>query len=157
MIFMNFMTIEEKNDKCKIFFDELCNMLGEGYELLGSCNKDISAYLCPVGTTEKVTYKSKPELSFRISDHWNWYSNTKKCSDPKYIQCFSKDLPWVRKRLAEGKASKPIMASCVCLFRDGIYHVVYGECFNRKTKTWSWIENSPEKVIFELLNKGQVA
>ena len=144
------MTIREKNDKCEIFFNALGNMLCAKYETLKSCNRDTSAYLCPVGTSNEVTYSSKPNMSFRISDHWNWYANTTKCPDPRYIQCYSADLPWARRRLVEGKPTKPIMASCVCVFKNGKYHVVYGERFDRKSKTWSWIDCSPEKVLSEL-------
>ena len=49
-----------------------------------------------------------------------------------------------------GKAGKPIMANCVCVYRNGKYHVIYGECFDKKTKTWSWIDNSPEMALSEL-------
>lgn len=140
------MTMKEKRDKCVVFFDALCDILSDQYEKLASCNKDISAYLCPNGTTDEVTYHSKPELSFRVSDHWNWYSNINKCSDPRYIQCYCAKLPWARRRPEEGKAGKPIMASCVCIFKDGEYHVVFGELFDRKTKSWSWVDNSPEQV-----------
>ena len=144
------MTIKEKNDNCKNFFDALVNVLGDRYEKLDSCNQDMSAYLCPVGTSGEVTYHSKPEESFRISDHWNWYANTRKCSDPRYIQCYCMDLPWARRRPEPNKAGRPIMASSVCVFRDGKYHVIYGEHFDRKTKTWSWIDNSPKKALSEL-------
>lgn len=145
------MTIIEKNHKCKVFFDALVNALGDGYERLDSCNKDISEYLCPVGTTGEISYNSKPEGSFRISDHWNWYANTRKCSDPKYIQCYCAELPWARRRPEAGRAGKPIMASCVCVFRNGKYHVIYGERFDRKTKTWSWFENNIENAISKLV------
>lgn len=67
------MTINEKNYNCEKFFEALCDMLSDRYEMLKSCNRDMSAYLCPIGTTSEVTYYSKPEGSFRISDHWNWY------------------------------------------------------------------------------------
>ena len=144
------MTIMEKNDRCKSFFDALVSILGERYERLNSCNQDMSAYLCPTGTSGEVTYHSKPEESFRISDHWNWYANTNKCSDPRYIQCYCVDLPWARRRLEPNKATRPIMASSVCVFRNGRYHAIYGERFDRKTKTWSWIETSPEKALSEL-------
>ena len=141
------MTIKEKNDKCKSFFDTLVSALSDTYEVLESCNKDISAYLCPVGTTKEVTYHSKPEYSLRISDHWNWYANIKKCSDPKYIQCYCVDLPWAHKRPLEGTAGTPIKASSVCIFVDGKYRVIYGESYNRKTKTWSWIENDVNEIL----------
>lgn len=141
------MTIKEKNNKCVEFFNTLSDMLGNRYERLASCNKDISAYLCPAGTSSEVTYHSKPEGSFRVSDHWNWYANTKKCPDSKYVQCYCAELPWAHRRPEPDKAGKPIMASCVCIYRFGRYHVVYGEYFDRKTKTWHWKERSPEQVI----------
>lgn len=147
------MTMNEKMSKCKVFFETLVNMLSDRYEIHESCNQDVSAYLCPVGTTSEVTYHSKPEGSFRISDHWNWYANINKCPDPKYIQCYCVDLPWAHKRPEEGKAGKSIKASCVCIFQDGKYHVVYGECYNRKTRTWSWIDNIPEKILTELTQR----
>lgn len=140
------MTIKKKNEKCVVFFNALSDLLESCYERLASCNQDISAYLCPVGTSSEVTYYSKPEESFRISDHWNWYANTKKCSNPKFIQCYCANLPWARRRPEPEKAGKPIMASCVCLFRNGEYHVVYGECYDRKTKTWTWLDNSPKQI-----------
>lgn len=141
------MTIREKQLKCVVFFDALTSMLGNRYERLASCNQDMSAYLCPLGTSSEVTYYGKPEGSFRISDHWNWYANTNKCSNPKYIQCYCNELPWAHRRPAPNRAGKPVMASCVCVFRNGRYHVVYGERWDRKTKTWGWIENNPEEVI----------
>ena len=144
------MTINQKNDSCKAFFDALVSILGDRYEMLRSCNQDMSAYLCPSGTSGEVTYHSKPEESFRISDHWNWYANTNKCSDPRYIQCYCADLPWARRRLEPNKPTRPIMASCVSLFRNGKYHVIYGERFDRKTKTWSWVETSPEEALSKL-------
>lgn len=144
------MTINEKNEKCKAFFETLVNILGDRYERISSCNNDASEYLCPVGTSEEISYYGKPEESFRISNHWNWYANTNKCSDPRRIQCFCVDLPWAHHRMKAGKAGKPIMANCVCVYRNRKYHVIYGECFDRKTKTWSWIDNSPEMALSEL-------
>jgi hypothetical protein len=141
------MTIKEKNENCVAFFDALCDMLADSYERYASCNQDISAYLCPIGTTDEVTYYGKPEGSFRVSNHWNWYANTNKCSNPKQIQCYCTGLPWAHRRAAPDKAGKPIMASCVCIYRFGRYHVVYGEYFDRKTKTWKWIDRTPEEVI----------
>ena len=144
------MNNEEKIMKCQEMFDNISMTLCETYEEMGSCNKDISAYLVPIGTTDEVTYHSKPELSFRISDHWNWYSNTKKCPDAKYIQCYCDELPYAKRRLAYGKASTPIFAICVCLFKNNKYHVVYGEYYDRKTKTWHWRENNIENILAEL-------
>lgn len=134
----------EKMARCSEFFSKLSKELESTYEILESCNQDFSKYLVPVGTSDQVTYSSKPDKSFRISDHWNWYANTKKCENPSYIQCLSVDLPWARKRPEEGKPSKPIIGVQVSMIgADGKYHAVYGDCYNRKTKEWSWIENDP--------------
>lgn len=68
------MTREEKLQNCKNFFSLLVDrlMAAGGYELVGSCNNDNSCYLVPVGTSDQITYHSKPVRSFRLSDHWNW-------------------------------------------------------------------------------------
>lgn len=144
------MNKKEKQYRCVKFFEELCGLLEGRYERLSGCNWGISECLCPIGTTEEVTYYGKPEMSFRVSNHWNWYANTNRCSDPGHAQCYSTDFPWVRRRPAEGKPSRPIMAEAVCLYKNGKYHVVYGEYFDRKTKHWSWIESTPLEVL-ELL------
>lgn len=146
------MSRQEKLEMCKAFFDILSERLEGRYEILGSCNKDNSAYLCPIGTTGEVTYYSKPELSFRISDHWNWYANINKCSDPKYVQCYCSELPYPKKRDGENRAGKPIWASCVSIFINGKYRVVYGEYFDRKEKTWKWLDNNVENILSGLIN-----
>lgn len=121
------------------------------YEEVGSCNADSTLYLVPDGTANQISYTSKPEKSFRVSDHWNWFANLKKCPYEKYIQCLSVDLPFAKKRPANGMASKPINAVQVSVIgKDGKYHAVYGEVFNRKTKTWGWIESNPLDVIASL-------
>lgn len=90
------MTIDEKKAKCTEFFEKLSEALKEDYVVMGSCNQDFSRYLVPVGTESQVSYMEKPENSFRISDHWNWFANVNKCPDEHYIQCLSVDLPWAR-------------------------------------------------------------
>ena len=148
------MTFDAKKNACSDFFDKLSGLLSENYEVLGSCNKDFSRYLIPKGTANQVTYYGKPVKSFRISDHWNWFSNLKKCSDPNYVQCRSLDMPWCRKR-EEGSffATKPRFGAQVCIqLEDGCYHHVYGDRFDRATKTWKWIETSPEDVVRTYLN-----
>lgn len=133
----------EKYEKCKDYFDRLANKLSETHIVVGSCNQDKSAYLVPKGTEAEITYHSKPINSYRISDHWNWKTNVRKNPDDKYIQCYTQDMPWTKKREAPGKASKPIWGIAVCYFdeMDHMYHVIYGEKFDRKTRTWSWVEN----------------
>lgn len=140
-------SMQEKTDKCIQFFKELVAKLGDNYEVVGSCNHDISRYLCPVGTIDKVTYTSKPELSFRISDHWNWFSNVKKCPYPNYIQCYTHDLPGAHHRQAEGLASTPIKAVCVGIFIDGRYHIIFGETYNRLNRRWCWIESDVDAIV----------
>lgn len=141
----------EQTRKCREFFKELTEALSETHEILPSCNHDISMYLCRKGTLEEVTYCSKPEDSFRVSDHWQWYANLMKCPDPHYIQCYSRELPRAKNREKEGYAGKPIIADCVAFFKDGIYHIVYGEYWNKKKRQWEWRDNTVEDVIAEFL------
>ena len=148
------MTRKEKYLKCKDFFDGLSMILYNDYEILSSCNQDLSAYLCPIGTCGEVSYYGKPENSFRISDHWNWYSNTKKCENYNYIQCYSRQLPYAKKRIGKGKASDAIKATSVGIFQNGIYHVIYGETYDRKTRKWSWIESNPNEVLSKYLKES---
>ncbi len=133
--------IEERKGKCINYFNNLAESLKKTHVVVNSCNNDMSAYLVPIGTEDQITYSSKPKNSYRISDHWNWYSNVNKCPNESYIQCYNVDLPFARPRLAPGKASKPRFAISVAYFgNDGKYHHVYGEKFNRKTKEWTWEE-----------------
>ena len=138
---------KEKFAKCKVFFDNLSTILYDRYDVIGSCNADKTLYLVPCGTEHQISYGGKPRWSFRLSDHWNWYANTEKCQNEKYVQCWSVDVPFARPRVAPGKPSLPRKAIQVSLVgKDGKYHCVNGEFFDRKTKTWGWIENSPVKV-----------
>lgn len=140
------MTFKEKKEACVKYFDELANLLNGSYEVVSSCNNEHfrSRYLIKNGTVDELTYESKPMFSFRISDHWNWYSSTKKCTDHDYIQCFTTDMPRVKKRETENGASKPVFGVCVAFFdEDKKYHVIFGEKFDRRTKKWSWVNTSP--------------
>lgn len=143
------MNRSEKKELCLKFFDELSKELSERYEIIGSCNQDVSAYLIPKGTIEQLSYYGKPALSFRISDHWNWYSSLKKCSDPFYIQCFSVNMPWPRRRDTNDEyATKPRYGWQIALYgNDGKYHHVFGEKFNRRNKEWVWEERTIKDVI----------
>lgn len=141
------MTFEEKKASCKEFISNIANVLKGQYEVMPSCNKDESLYIVPFGTSDQVTYHSKPIGSLRYSDHWNWYANLNKCEDPRYIQCYSVDAPWARKR-TDHKATRPIFAIQVCVFgKDRKYHHIFGDKFDRKTKTWSWFEPSIEEAL----------
>lgn len=142
------MKYEKEFRKCRDFFDRVAELLEDSYTVVGSCNEDLSAYLVPNGTEDEVTYHSKPDFSFRVSDHWNWYANLKKCRDSEYVQCHSVNLPGPFPRLASGKASKPFKSAEVCItFDDGKYHCIYGRKFNNKTGRWEWKESTPEEVV----------
>lgn len=144
----------EKIILCNKFFSALEDLLRGTYETIGSSNMDMSRYLVPTGTSDQITYYSKPDKSFRISDHWSWYSNLKKCSNPKYIQCLNADLPWVKPRI-DDKATKPIKAYQVALIGpDGKYHAVYGEVYKKNKHKWEWIEADPKDVAELVLNMG---
>lgn len=133
------MTKKEKELACKLYFDNLCEKLKDTHEVVGSCNKDMSVYLIPKGTVAELSYYGKPIDSYRFSDHWNWFSNVKKCSDSKMVQCNCVDLPWPKKRNGEGLPSSPIFGVCVAYYgEDKKYHHVFGEKFNRKTKEWAF-------------------
>lgn len=141
------MTRNQKTHEYKEFFMVLSSILEKTHMVVSSCNRDLSQYLIPKGTLSQLTYHSKPDLSFRISDHWNWYAALYKCEDEHYIQCYTQDMPWTRRREREGMASKPVLGTSVCVMGgDGKYHVVYGEVFDRKSKKWGWLETDPADV-----------
>ena len=147
----------EEKELCKQFFIDLATALKDSHDATASRvrNDECSMYLCPKGTSDQVSYHSKPELSFRFSDHWNWYTSFKKNPDPKYIQCYTRHLPDPKKRPGDGLPSNPIIANCVCLFINGQYLVVYGAKYDRKAKTWTWVDNSVENVVAKV--KGGMA
>ena len=143
---------DEKITKCNGFFEELVKALDNKYSVIGSCNEDLSRYLVPVGTESSITYYDKPRKSFRISDHWNWYANLNKCQREHYVQCLNIDLPRAKNRTEPGKASKPVYGIQVALTDEkGIYHVVYGEKYNKLSHQWEWIENDAEAIAKVLL------
>ena len=142
--------------ECRKFFDKVAELLSDEYQVVSSCNKDLSAYLVPKGTKREITYQSKPACSLRVSDHWNWYSNIKKCPQEDYVQCHSVDLPEPQERKSPGKASDPIIATQVCMiYPDGKYHCVFGRFYDDKSKKWKWMTADPrlvEDVAKRLLN-----
>ena len=145
-----FLSVEEKKKRCKDFIAQLERLLSDRYERIPSCNKDESVYLVPTGTADQISYQGKPYLSFRYSDHWNWYANLSKCPKYSYIQCLSVDVPWARRRVDE-RATRPIKAIQVAVVAsDGKYHHVYGEKFSRSNESWTWVEQSPEAVVANL-------
>lgn len=141
---------DEMYTLCTKFYDELADELGEDYERVdGTRCKPQSSCLIRSGDIQKLSYLEKPEWSFRVAPIWNWYANLEKNPNPHYIQCETDDLPWAKARPKDNPegASKPISAMCVALFYDGKYHIVYGEIFNQKTKTWEWKDNTAESVV----------
>ena len=150
--YVNSMRWNNRVALCNDFIERLAQLLGDKYEMVGSCNKDISRYLVPAGTADQITYYGKPVNSFRISDHWNWFSNLKKCSIPNYIQCYSRDMPVPKARpRGQETATKPIRGIQVCIQgTDGMYHHVFGEKYDRKTHCWTWVESDPREVVAAL-------
>lgn len=141
------MTKREKFDACKNFFEKLADILSNDYEMIGSPNYDTSIYLVPNGTESQLTYYGKPLNSFRVSDHWNWYTSLKKCEIPNFVQCCSIDMPAAKKRLTDWKFSDPVKGCQVAIFgKDKKYHCVYGEKYDKKTKSWSWLDADPYEV-----------
>ena len=134
------MTKNEKKRLCLDYMNLLAKEFSNQYELVGSCNKDVSVYLIPNGTINELSYYGKPKLSFRVSDHWNWFSNVKKCKDRYHVQCQSVDMPRPRCRLHDDdSATKPRFGWQVAIYgNDGLYHHVFGERFDRKNHEWVW-------------------
>jgi len=141
----------DKMTECLNFFEELSDLMRDTHEVVGSCNQDLSAYLIPEGAKAEITYHSKPAFSFRVSDHWNWYANVKKCANERYVQCLCVDLPYARPRKYEGGASSPIRAASVCAIgEDGKYHVIFGEAWDKKKKEWRWIYRDARQYLCEI-------
>lgn len=149
------MTINEKIRKCNSFFYRLAEVLKDNYTVFypfaKNGKKGSDKYLLIKGTEDYVTYYEKPAMSFRCSTHWNWYEKMEKCNKEHYIQCLNVDLPFAKKRPQPGEASHKIAAEQVAFVgNDGKYHAVYGEIFDRKTRTWHWMETDPKDVALEL-------
>ena len=139
--------------RCREFMEGLRELLKDTYEFGESPFAATSCYLVPNGTADQNTYYSKPQKSFRCSDHWSWYANLKKCSEPRYVQCYNADALWPNRREGSG-ATKPIYICCVGYFTGTAFHCVFGEKFDRKTKTYSWVETTPQEVVERLFGKA---
>jgi len=142
------MTVEEKRESCENYWKQLCEKLKETHVEMASCNKDVSRYLVPKGTEDQVTYYGKPRDSYRISDHWNWKTSIKKCSDPHYVQCYNKSIRMMHRRKAPELASKGVVAWCVAYYgEDDAYHTVHGaEYLGNHKRNWSWKEGCVEDI-----------
>ena len=141
-------------DICLEFFHKTAALVSDIYEELPSKSKHWpSICLVPKGTASQVTYYGKPVNSLRVAMNWNWRAGLDKCSIPKYIQCVTKDLPFVKARPKDHpeRSSPPIFGNMVALFdTDNKYHCIFGEKYDRSSKTWSWVENTPERVAYML-------
>jgi hypothetical protein len=144
-----YLTVREKMEACMKFFNILAEELSDDYEVVGSCNKDASVYLIPKGTIDDLSYYGKPLMSFRFSDHWNWFSNTKKCKDRYHIQCNSVNIPWPNwRRHDDDSATRPRTGFQVAFYgKDKAYHHVFGDCFDREKRKWTWKEKTVQQVI----------
>lgn len=146
----------EQLKKCNAFFLKVADELKETHQIVGSALKVWgSACLIPKGSESQLSYYNKPVNSLRVACNWNWKASIKRCKEERFIQCNTPDLPWCRKRESEGMASKPIWGNMVGYFDDDHrYHCVYGEKFNRETKTWEWVESDPKEVSKMMLDKA---
>lgn len=103
-----------------MFFNELIEKHKETHDFIKSCNADNSAYLVPKGHENELSYSGHPEGTIRISDHWSWYANTKKCPDEAFVQCHLRgDKPYPRK--GEGLAGETKMGITVAICHDNVY------------------------------------
>ena len=151
--YMGYEREETKLDLCNKFIEKLAGLLGDKYEMVASCNKDASRYLVPVGTRDQITWYGKPANSFRVSDHWSWFTNTKNCSIRNYIQCYSRDMPVPKPRPHNDPdgATKAVRGTAVAVqATDGTYRCVYGDKYDRVRHRWSWVESDPLEVIAQL-------
>lgn len=150
----------KKMRACVEFFNELAALLSDRYEIVCPFDKTgyrSDKYLVPNGTADEITYYSKPLHSFRVSTHWNWRESLDKCDRENYIQCLCPDMLWAKKRDPETGRSEPIRAEAVAILSDdGKYHVIFGEYWNRKTKSWDWKESDPNEVFDQLVANGLI-
>lgn len=138
----------EMEELCKSFYFELEKELADTYTRHDTINgKHFSSCLIPNGTEEELSYYGKPEFSFRCADRWNWHSTKEKCDNPKYVQCFTRDLINPKRVLPGQNGTKPIRAKAVAIYYDGEYHIVYGQKFDQKLRRWYWMDNDVEGVL----------
>lgn len=144
-------------DSCIEFFNQVAALLTDIYEVLpGKSRQWRSFCLVPKGTINQVTYYGKPMNSLRVAMNWNWRAGLDRCTNPKHIQCVTPDLPYVKPRPKDHPewSSPPVFGNMVALFdTDNKYHCIFGEKFNRDTKTWTWINNDPEKIAAMLRDR----
>lgn len=137
-------------DNCIQFFNEVAALLDDIYEVVPGRSKQWKSFcLVPKGTANQVTYYGKPVNSLRVAMNWNWRAGLDRCSIPNHIQCVTPDLPYVKPRPKEHPewSSPPIFGNMVALFdTDHKYHCIFGEKYDKASKIWLWIQNTPKEV-----------
>lgn len=137
--------------ECNEYFYKLAERLNASHRVVTGKSGDISKYLVVTGTENQLTYYGKPFLSFRLSNHWNWKANLRKCVDPNHVQCYTKDLHHPFRRPDSVHASKPVYACCVGYYGpDRLYHIICGEVFDPSTKATRFIKKDIDEVIRDL-------
>ena len=122
-----------------------------GYEHIGISAGNNSEYMVPAGTANQVTWRSKPELSFRLAENWSWFANADQCDDLEYIQCLNTSMPPAHPRQnGPLKGSSPVKGWAVAFFRDGHYVTIAGNRWDPITGAWETV--SP-KCTEELLDR----
>ena len=148
---------KEQFEKCVTFFNAVADELKETHTVIqGKSKKTKSACLVKKGKENEVSYYGKPINSLRVAINWNWRAGLDRCSNPKYIQCVTPDLPYCRHRPKEHPewASPPVYGNMIGYFdTDNKYHCIFGEKYDHETKTWSWVDNSPHNVAMMILQR----
>ena len=144
-------------EKCVRFFNEVAELLKDTHVVVPSKSKKWESYcLVEKGQENQVTYYGKPVNSLRVAPNWNWRAGLDRCSNPSYIQCVTPDAPFARRRPKEHPewSSLPIFCNMVGYFdTDNKYHCIFGEKYERETKTWTWVENFPKRVALMIQAK----
>ena len=80
-----------------------------------------TGYIIPNGM--KLSYGPHPEGTIRISNHWSWYANIKKCSNREFIQCYLYNTQ-PNQRENNNCSSKPIKKVEIAVCHNGIYYPI---------------------------------
>ena len=147
---------KEQLNTCMSFFNAVAEMLKDTHVVVHSKSKKWpSMCLVKKGQEHQVTYYGKPVNSLRVAPNWNWRAGLDRCSNEKYIQCVTPDLPFARKRTKDHPewSTAPIFGNMVGYFdTDNKYHCVFGEKYDFENKKWIWEENIPSAVAKMILD-----
>lgn len=151
---------KQQLNNCVVFFNRVAALVDDIYEVVPGKGKQWQSYcLVPKGTRSQINYYGKPVDSLRVAMNWNWRASLYKCSVPNHIQCVTQDLPFVKARPKDHPdlASPPVYGNMVALFdKDHKYHCLYGEKYDRVTKTWGWVDDkTPEDVANMLRERAE--